>query len=482
MKFCRAYFAEEHSSATYNPTVELPLDERTALLHELTSNFSYSENQVYVLTPGGDVEVLSTGSTPIDFAYKVHTDIGHHCSEAKINGRKVALNTILKNGDTVEIITRKNARPKAEWLRKPKDPNSEHPFVRSKSARNKIRNWFKKQSYEESIARGAELLKQELGKSHEEISFKSEFMLSVANSLNCSSLEGLFAALGYGGTGQVTLQKVLNEIIKVKVKYGRDFLIQEIGRPNVDILEKLVDSYSSQEKNEFFSSILLRDTYKSFQDFLVEIYDLGENLLDQQTLRKLSDKVEQLENDRGLVRKDHLDQTVSGATFPASLQADSEYIRWIIGGESGLPYRFASCCKVHPFGKNIGTAKRGGTGFVIHSNKCKNLKNVSENRRSQVKNAIDIEIKSQDRVGMERDISFHFAQKHLNIREAHVKTYRNNEALFTKSVTVESVEDVNLLKEVLLDLQKLNDIMQAHFLSKEVTEYKIDKTVFFEEK
>lgn len=164
------------------------------------------EDDVYVFTPKGDVVPLNPGSTPVDFAYRIHTEVGNRCAGARVNGRMVTLDTRVKNGDIVEIITQKNSHPSLDWLN----------FVRTSAAKNRIRQWYKRSRREENIARGHDLLEKELGRTGFEALLKSEPMQNVAERCNYHSVEDLLAALGYG---EVTLNLVLNrwrEIIKAQ--------------------------------------------------------------------------------------------------------------------------------------------------------------------------------------------------------------------------------------------------------------------------
>lgn len=156
-------------------------------------------DDVYVFTPNGDVVALTQGATPIDFAYRIHTEIGNHCAGAKVNDRMVTLDTPLKNGDIVEIITQKNAHPSLDWLN----------FTVTPSARNRIRQWYKRSHREENILRGREMLEKELGKNGFEALLKSEPMQAAAERCNYPNPEDLLAALGYG---EVTLNLVLNRL------------------------------------------------------------------------------------------------------------------------------------------------------------------------------------------------------------------------------------------------------------------------------
>ncbi|NEQ38141.1 MAG: bifunctional (p)ppGpp synthetase/guanosine-3',5'-bis(diphosphate) 3'-pyrophosphohydrolase [Okeania sp. SIO3I5] len=154
---------------------------------------------VYVFTPKGDVISLKYGSTPIDFAYRIHTEVGNHCTGAKVNERIVPLDSLLKNGDIVEILTQKNGHPSLDWLN----------FVITGGARNRIRQWYKRSNREENLARGRELLEKELGKKGFESLLKSEQMRLVAERLNYQNVDDLLAGLGYGET---TLNLVVNRL------------------------------------------------------------------------------------------------------------------------------------------------------------------------------------------------------------------------------------------------------------------------------
>lgn len=162
------------------------------------------ERDVYVFTPKGEVVSLRQDSTPVDFAYRIHTEVGNHCAGAKVNDRIVPLSRVLINGDIVEIITRENSRPSLDWLN----------FVVSPGARNRITQWYKRSHRDENIARGRELLERELGKSGLESLLKSDPMLSVAQRCNYTTVEDLLAGLGYGEITQRMVVNRIREIVK----------------------------------------------------------------------------------------------------------------------------------------------------------------------------------------------------------------------------------------------------------------------------
>ncbi len=162
------------------------------------------EDDVYVFTPKGDVIPLSPGATTVDFAYRIHTEVGNRCCGARVNGRMVTLDRQLKNGDIVEILTQKNSHPSLDWLN----------FARTSAAKNRIRQWYKRSHRDENIARGRDMLEKEMGKTGFESLLKSAPMEQVAQKCNYHSVEDLLAAVGYG---EVTLNLVLNrwrEVVK----------------------------------------------------------------------------------------------------------------------------------------------------------------------------------------------------------------------------------------------------------------------------
>jgi len=147
-------------------------------------------DEVYVFTPKGEIRALPKGSTPVDFAYMIHTEIGHKCVGAKINGQMVSLTYQLQTGDIVEITTAKNHTPSKDWLK----------FVKTIKARSKIRQWIKTQERDRSISLGREMLDKAFRK--ERLNFatlsKSDKMKAVVESLGVKTLDDLIANVGYG--------------------------------------------------------------------------------------------------------------------------------------------------------------------------------------------------------------------------------------------------------------------------------------------
>ncbi len=163
------------------------------------------QNQVFVYTPKGDLKELPSGSTPLDFAYRIHTDVGHRCIGAKVNGKLVPLHYQLQNGDTVQIMTSKAVRgPSLDWL----NPNLGH--VKTTSAREKIRQWFSRQERKINIQRGQELFHKQVRR----VSIALDD-LEVARLMKFNTPDELFAALG---SGAVTVSQVVNRLSSQEVK------------------------------------------------------------------------------------------------------------------------------------------------------------------------------------------------------------------------------------------------------------------------
>src|SRR4029077_11057581 len=148
-------------------------------------------DEVFVFTPKGDVQALPTGATAVDFAYRIHTEVGHRCIGAKANGRMVPLDYQLQNGDILEVLTSKGPHgPSRDWL----------GFVKTAGASQKIRVWFKKERREENVSKGKELLDKEFRRMQQRAlaSIGDERILELAREFRFTDLNDFYAAIGYG--------------------------------------------------------------------------------------------------------------------------------------------------------------------------------------------------------------------------------------------------------------------------------------------
>jgi RelA/SpoT family (p)ppGpp synthetase len=165
--------------------------------HQLVDSLKTNifEDQVFVFTPRGDVIDLTLGSTPVDFAYRIHTEVGHRCRGARVNDQIVPLDYHLKTGDRVEILTHKLPRPSRDWM------NAALGYLKTAEARAKVRHWFREQGRPEAITAGRELVQKELGR----LDLSRVSLEQLARELAYESVEDLFAAVGYGDRRPATL-------------------------------------------------------------------------------------------------------------------------------------------------------------------------------------------------------------------------------------------------------------------------------------
>ena len=166
--------------------------------------FEINAREVYVFTPKGEVVALPAGSTPVDFAYAVHTEVGHHCIGGRVNGRLVPLESTLENGDVVEVLTSKadGAGPSRDWL----------TFVKSPRARNKIRQWFSKERREEMIESGKDAIAKAMRKEGLPLQrlMSHETLTGLASELRYQDIDALYAAVG---EGHVSAQHVVGRLV-----------------------------------------------------------------------------------------------------------------------------------------------------------------------------------------------------------------------------------------------------------------------------
>ena len=185
------------------------------------------EDEVYVFTPKGAIKVLPKGSTPIDFAYQIHAEIGHHMVGCKINSKMMPIITKLNNGDIVEIITSEQSKgPSRDWLK----------FVKSSGAKNKISSWFKKNLREENIVKGKDLVDKELkkiGMKYDDL-FKNEYIEAALNRYKFNTIDDMYASVGFGSisSGKV-IARMLEEYRKEHHEENFEKTLQELSQEKI---------------------------------------------------------------------------------------------------------------------------------------------------------------------------------------------------------------------------------------------------------
>ncbi|EFI42248.1 MULTISPECIES: bifunctional (p)ppGpp synthetase/guanosine-3',5'-bis(diphosphate) 3'-pyrophosphohydrolase [Peptoniphilus] len=176
-----------------------------------TLKIDFFADEVFIFTPRGDVINLPEGSTPIDFAYRIHSAVGNKCTGAKINGRIVPLNYKLKSGDIVDVITNPNSGPSLDWLN----------IVKSPQAKKKISQYFKIKDRDKNIERGRDSIEKEAKKLGYKVSdiVKEDWLEDVKNKFNLQSLDDLYAAVGFG---TITINQVMSKLVDLYKKYNKD--------------------------------------------------------------------------------------------------------------------------------------------------------------------------------------------------------------------------------------------------------------------
>ncbi len=203
-------------------------------------------NEVYTFTPKGRVINLPIGSTPIDFAYKIHSDIGNNCVGAKVDGRIVPLDYKLKNGNIVEILTSSNSNgPSRDWLN----------IVKSSQAKTKIKQWFKKERKEENIEKGKTSLEKALKREsiNADKALKNKILDPIIEKLGYKYTEDLYAAIGYGG---VTINQVLSRIKEQTENDKEDYTLRHTEPEKIP--ENYVKPKRSQDKKKLSQGITVK--------------------------------------------------------------------------------------------------------------------------------------------------------------------------------------------------------------------------------
>jgi GTP pyrophosphokinase len=195
-------FALDQKIAAMRHAIKLQTDSNDASEFVNAVKTDVIEEKVYVFTPKGDIVELPLGSTPIDFAYYIHTQVGHKCRGAKVNGSLVGLDYQLKNGDKVEILTAKRGGPSRDWL------NENLGYIKSSRARKKVRHWFKRQNYQESIAQGRSILDRELKRLH----ITDVKLDDLAVACGYQKTDDFLAAVGYN---DISIHQIIRKSLRL---------------------------------------------------------------------------------------------------------------------------------------------------------------------------------------------------------------------------------------------------------------------------
>ena len=332
-------------------------------------------DEVYVFTPKGAIKVLPRGATPIDFAYSIHAEIGHHMTGCKINSKMMPIITPLENGDIIEIITSDNSKgPSRDWLK----------FVKSSSAKNKIKSWFKKAQKAENIEKGKELIEKELkriGFAYSDL-FKTEYIEPMMDKYKYKDLDEMYAAVGFGANSPVK------------------------------VIARMLQEYRKEHQEE-----------------------------------NIEEKIQELSS------KNRTPKTSNSGV--------------IVKGIDNCLVKLSKCCNPLPGDEIVGYITKG-RGVSVHRKDCTNINDlISEENRmidvewyaeEKVSYQADIEINSNDRVGLLVDILKEIGTTKAKILGVNTKTTKEKIAIIDITLDVESLDELNKAIKVIRKVDSVYEV------------------------
>jgi GTP pyrophosphokinase len=387
-------------------------------------------DQVFVFSPKGDVIDLPTGATPLDFAYRIHTEVGHHCIGAKVNERLVPLEYELRNGDRVQILTSKGSRgPSRDWL----------TIVRTGHARDKVRQWFKRQERAENEDYGKLVLDNELRRLGNRglARVDQKALEGVAERLSFSDVSGLFAAIGYGA---VTATQVINRLgLDAQEQADEADDIQEIAASEEDIGEQVQPPVNVMGTGDLFTR--LGNCCNPIPgDSIIGFITRG----------------------RGVTVHNSACPNVANVSEPERLVQ----VSW--GGQTlrnsgGLPSRLAPCCMPTWGSKIVG--ERVGGEAVVHLASCPQIStngveriDVSWGEETHTRLPVTLRLTAADREGLLRDVAGVVAEEGYSITSASVSTSADGVALLKVNL---ELANINELTRLLNRLQSIRNVFSA---------------------
>lgn len=246
---------EEVKLAWLRQTIELQKDMQDPKEFMETLKVDLFASQVFVFTPRGDVLELPKGSTPLDFAFKIHSDIGCKCVGAKVNGKMVTIDHVLDNGDIVDIVTSSNSGgPSIDWLK----------IAKSSTARSKIRNWFKKQNSSDAVEKGKDMIDKYVRRKGYDPQYilKNSFLTKAYKELGLKTLDELYTQLSYGGSYQ---SKVANLLFN----YYRDEKQEELEKHENNIENLKIDEKKDKADKSYRNNAGI--TVKGMENLMIRV-------------------------------------------------------------------------------------------------------------------------------------------------------------------------------------------------------------------
>jgi len=368
-------------------------------------------DQVFVFTPKGAVISLPKGSCPVDFAFRIHTEVGNRCAGAVVNEKMVPLNTELQNGDIIEIVTNKKASPRLDWVN----------FVVTQHAKARIRQWYRKHYRDQHALQGKQLLEADLGRTKVDELVKSGRMLEVANELMQKTLEDMYASLGYG---EITLNRIINRVKKGKMHSGTsDHHLEMQAKQTEQLNEHGYVDLSPSQKEE------------------LEKKSSTENFADAVSKASKDDTQELTDEQRGM----------------GSLKA-----------LKGLQYHIARCCMPVPGDTIIGIVTRS-RGVMIHRDDCMNTVQANPQRvmhlnwtgaieMQQTLHNVMLEMQVMDRVGVFQEVLAKISAKNINIFSASSRRLAVGEKCSYIELGIE-VQNLDELEKLITLIRQLPDVI-----------------------
>lgn len=372
-------------------------------------------DQVFVFTPKGTVISLPKGSTPIDFAFRIHTEIGYKCAGSIVNEKMVPLDTELQNGDIVEVITNKKASPRLDWVN----------VVATQHAKTRIRQWYKKHYKAQHEQQGRHLLEADLTRATVDSLLKSGQLLEVAKELNYQTVEDLYAGLGYGELG---LARVVNRIKKSNQSEPASAVANTtVDVPHINDIE--------QAKEEAFQA--LTDALHAKKSNAEHFAEMAEKTVK-----------------RSVVEGSQLSKNETSLT-----------------ALKGLQYHIAKCCMPVPGDAIVGIVTRS-RGVMIHRDDCINTLQANPARimcldggwtgviaMKETLHQVTLEMQVMDRVGVLKEILSKIADENVNVESAKCRRSAEDRSVFIEiGVEVRHLEE---LERILQAIRKLPDVVMV---------------------
>lgn len=381
-------------------------------LDVLKDDLNLFSDNVYCFTPSGDVKNLPKGSTPIDFAYSIHTAVGNRMVGARVNNKLVPINYEIQNGDRIEIITSQNTHgPSRDWLN----------MVKSSQAKTKINQWFRNQNKDDNISKGKELIQAYCKTKGYVLSdiYKPEYCNRVMAKYGFRDWDNVLAAVGYGGLSE--------------------------GQ----VANKLKEAYDKKHKKELTDAEILASVGATTQ------------MSDGTAGAPIPGQVS--------------DVTPPAEVVAAQEEARHHRIKTkngiVVSGVDDVAVRFSKCCNPVPGDEIVGFVTRG-RGISIHRTDCVNMMNLPENERARMieaewsgtqektteKYATEIKIFANHRIGIFVDLSKIFTEQQIDITSMNVRTNKQGLATIIMTFDISGKEELRGLVEKLRNVESVIDV------------------------